>query len=91
MEKEYFVKEGFMLRNVADSFVVVAVGKASKSFNGMINLNESGAYLWKILESKHTKKEMIEEMQKEYDVSDEIAGKDIDYFLKVLEDNGILK
>ncbi len=91
MKDKYIIKKGFMLRHIADSYVVVAVGKASKEFNGMINLNESGAYLWSALEKVHTKEELIKEMQKEYEVSDEIASKDIDYFLQVLEENGILE
>ena len=41
------IKQGFMLREVAGNYVVVAVGEASKKFNGVINLNESGAFIWK--------------------------------------------
>ena len=40
------IKEGFILRNVAGSFVVVPVGDATIDFNGMMNLNETGAFLF---------------------------------------------
>ena len=43
------IKNGFILRNVSDAYVVVAVGEAAKDFNGMITLNETGAFLWKTL------------------------------------------
>ena len=36
------IKEGFMLRNVADNYIVVPVGKASLEFKGLINLNGVG-------------------------------------------------
>ena len=34
------IKEGYILRNVAGSFVVVPVGNATLEYNGMMNLNE---------------------------------------------------
>ena len=42
-------KAGFMLRSVGGRHVVVAVGKASEEFNGLITLNDSGAFLWEEL------------------------------------------
>ena len=44
------IKEGFVLRTIAGSNIVVPVGAASIDFNGMITLNDSGAFLWKELE-----------------------------------------
>lgn len=41
------IKNGFILRNVSDAYVVVAVGEAAKDFNGMITLNETGAFYGK--------------------------------------------
>ena len=43
-------KKGFLLRRLGDEFMVVAIGEASKSFNGMIRLNDTGAFYWKELE-----------------------------------------
>ena len=37
------IKEDFILRKVADSYVVVPVNNMSLDFNGIINLNETGA------------------------------------------------
>ena len=33
-------KKGFMLREVGGRHIVVAIGKASEEFNGLITLNE---------------------------------------------------
>lgn len=44
------LKEGFMLRQVAGSWVVVPAGRACVDFDGMISLNDSGALLWRTLE-----------------------------------------
>ena len=38
------IRTGLMMRNVAGSYVVVAAGKEAIDFNGMITLNETGAF-----------------------------------------------
>ena len=91
MKKELFIKEGLMLRNIANSYVVVAVGKASKDFNGMINLNETGAFLWEALSKVHSKEELVNELLKEYDIDFDQANNDVEEFLEVLEKNEFLK
>ena len=35
------------MRQLGNEYMVVAVGEASKAFNGMIRLNETGAFFWK--------------------------------------------
>ena len=38
------IKDGFILRTVADSCIVVPVGERSIDFSGVITLNEVGAF-----------------------------------------------
>ncbi|MBR0189276.1 MAG: PqqD family protein [Clostridia bacterium] len=85
------IKDGFILREVAGSFIVVAVGSAVKDFNGIINLNETGAFLWKILESGATKEELLEKMLTEYDVNEETARRDIDAFISKLQEAKLVR
>jgi hypothetical protein len=44
------LKEGFVLRDVAGSCVVVPTG-TDLNFNGMISLNDTGKVLWQRLET----------------------------------------
>ena len=67
------IKDGYLLREVAGNIIVVPVGEASMDFNGMINLNESGAFLWKLLEKGADAKTLLNELVCEYDVSEEQA------------------
>lgn len=85
------IKDGFIIREVAGSFIVVAVGSAAKNFNGIINLNETGAFLWKILESGATKEELLAKMTEEYDVDEETARKDIDAFINKLQEAKLVR
>ena len=85
------IKEGFILREVAGNYIVVAVGDAVKGFNGVINLNETGAFLWRILEKGSDKKGLLDALLSEYDVSEDIAAKDVKTFIDKLTEAGLVK
>lgn len=84
------IKSGFMLRTVADNYIVVPVGEASKQFNGMITLNETSAFLWNFLMKGTTEEKLVDELMKTYDVSREIAIKDVKSFIYELEKINVL-
>lgn len=84
------IKKGFMLRSVGGRNIVVAVGNAAAEFNGMITLNDSGAFLWKRLSKGSTYDELVLAMLAEYDVSEETAKKDIDVFLENVRKAGLI-
>ena len=44
------IKDGFILRKVGIQYVVAATGKASEGFNGMMRLNETGAFAFRLLQ-----------------------------------------
>ena len=85
------IKSNFILRKVADSYVVVPVGKLTLDFNGIINLNETGAFLFGLLQEGAEKEELLRKMLEEYDVTPEKAAADIDVFLKKAEEADVLE
>ena len=85
------IKKDFILRKVADSYVVVPVGKLTLDFNGIINLNESGAFLFEILQKGAEREELIENLLAEYDVSPEKAAADVDKFIQKAKDADVLE
>lgn len=84
------IKDGFLLRQIAGGTVVVPVGKASVDFNGMITLNETGAFLWKLLENDISEEELLQRLTAEYDISEDIAKADINAFIGKLKDAGLI-
>lgn len=84
------IKEGFVLREVSGNFIVVAVGEGIKTFNGMIQLNETSAFLWKMLERGAEESELIDAMLSEYAVSKEIAEKDVKEFIESLREANLI-
>ena len=85
------IKNEFILRKIADSYVVVPVGKMTLDFNGVINLNETGAFLFRILQEGADREELIDRMLEEYNVSRERAAADIDKFIAKLREADLLE
>ena len=84
------IKEGYLLREVAGNKIVVPVGDAVLDFNGMINLNETGAFLWEKLQEDVEPKFLLSELRNEFDVDEETAKEDIVAFLNKLAKAGLL-
>ncbi|MBQ7385842.1 MAG: PqqD family protein [Ruminococcus sp.] len=84
------IKENYMLRKVADCYVVVPIGAAVAEFNGMINLNEVGAFLWRQLESDTTPEAVVAAVLEEYEVDEAVAKADVDKFVKELQEAGLI-
>ena len=82
------IKKGFVLRVVGGEHVVVPVGEMSKTFHGMINLNETGAFLWRFFSEEHSIDEGVEALLCEYDVAEELARTDVTRFVETLLQNG---
>ena len=84
------ISEDFVLRQVADTWVVLPLKTDTVDFNGMIRLNGSGALLWKTLEQGATREELVQALTSRYDVSREEATRDVDEFIETLNKVGCL-
>jgi hypothetical protein len=78
------IKKGFVLRVVGGENVVVPVGAMSKVFHGMINLNETGAFMWKFFSEEHTLEEGVAALLAEYDVEEDVARTDVEKFVEII-------
>ena len=84
------VKKDYMLRSVAGYAVVVPVGEWAMNFNGVINLNDSGAFLWKTMENDVTEEQMVAALLGEYDVDEERAKADVAVFIKNMREANLI-
>ena len=74
------IKENFLLRQVADTWVVMPIGQEMLDFNGMLNLNETGAFLWQKLQEGADLEGLVTAITGEYRVSPEEARQDAKEF-----------
>ena len=84
------IRDGFILRKVAGSYIAVATGEESVNFNAMVTTNETGAFLWEKLKDETTEEELLSALLSEYDVDKETAKADISEFLGKLRDGELL-
>lgn len=84
------IKEGFLLRTLGDTNVVVPIGQASVDLRGMISLNETGAFLWKCLQTAQTEETLVAQLLETYDVEEVRAAEDVARFVQLLRENGLL-
>ncbi len=85
------LKSGFVLKSVGDNHIVVPVGAQTVDFRCMITLNDTGAFLWKLLETDQTKESLTAALLEEYDVEEQRAAADVTAFLEKLQDSALLE
>lgn len=84
------IKDGFILRKFADKYLSVAVGDAADKFNVLITLNETGAFVWDLMQEDVSYDFVIEQMLENYEVDRETAIRDLDEFLEKTRSAGLI-
>ncbi len=84
------IKSGFILRQIAGSYVAVPVGARTVDFNGMITLNDTAAFLWHQLEQDCDRDALVEAVLAEYEVDEAHARRSVENFLDSLRQAGCL-
>ncbi len=75
-------KSGFILRHLADEYMIVPIGEAGQDFHGIIRMNETGAYVWNLLDEGIEYEQLIEKVMEHYEDADStIVKADVDFFL----------
>ena len=85
------VKDNFILKKIAGSYMVVPVRTRAVDFSGIIKLSESGAFLWELLEKGCSREELIARLLEEYAVDEATAAADIDRFIAKLREADLLE
>ena len=82
------VNQGYELRQVGDEYVIITVGDATNTFNGMIKINPSGVFIWNKIKEGTDSEKLIDAVATEYSIERETAKRDIDLFLQSLKSAG---
>ena len=90
MATRYQVRKDFVHRQVAGNDVLISVGANVANFNGYINLNPTASFLWNALAEEKTASQLTELLTEEFDVSEEVASKDVAQFLQMLQRNSMV-
>lgn len=79
------LKYQFVINNVAGETVAVSVGDNDGRFNGYIKLNETGAFIFKMLKNDTTREAIITTLSNEYpDASKSDVEESVDTLIEQL-------
>ncbi len=84
------VSKEFIIRKIADEYVLVPVGKTALTFNGLITVNEVGALIWQELIRGSSVKNIVSKILDEYEVDGVTAEADVREFISYLKQNSII-
>jgi hypothetical protein len=85
------IKSNYVLRQVADIWIVLPLAEENLNLNGMLTVTESGAMLWKILERGSNLQTLVNALTDEYEVTEEQSRADVIKFVEKLKQIGCLE
>ncbi len=85
------IKSGFLLRKVAGSEMAVPIGSRTVDIHGIIALNETGAFLWRLLEQDCSPEALAAALAREFEVDLEQARADVNVYLASLQTQGLIE
>lgn len=84
------INDGFDLKQVADSYVIVPVGENIVDFSAMITINETGAFLWNLLLEETDIDALADKVCSEYAIERDVALADVEEFIAVLKEKKVV-
>ncbi|MBP3706545.1 MAG: PqqD family protein [Clostridia bacterium] len=86
------LKYQFIINEVADQMVAVAVGDDMEKFNGFVKMNDIGVQIFELLKNEITLDEIIAEMLKKHPESTEQEAREtITEFTDKLKAEGVVE
>lgn len=85
------LKDGIVCEKIGGEFVAVATGELSRSFHGLIRGNATMSYILSLLSNDMTEDELCTAMLEKYDISEDIARRDIRILTEKLSAAGLLE
>ena len=89
--KDMKIKEGFVLRDVMDEYIVMPTGDNIAKFDGAVVLNEVSAFIYRLLQAPMSRDDLLTAVLNEYDVDEATAAADLYALLRKLADMGVLE
>ena len=84
------IKEGFVKQQIQGKWLAVATGELSRTFHGMIELNDTAAFIWDALTAGQSPEAITDAIAELYGVPHDKADADVRALLRQMADEGIL-
>lgn len=80
----------FILRNIADEYLLIPTGKTTEVFNGMITLTQTAAFIYEHIEETASFDELVDLILEEYEIDRDTVIKDTAELLQNMMMNQVL-
>jgi hypothetical protein len=85
-ETVYRTASDVVVRRIGDESVVVPVRSHVGDLDSLFTLNEVASRVWELLDGRHSLDAIIETLCEEFDVTAEVAAKDVEDLIRTLEE-----
>lgn len=75
------IKKGFIINKFAGKYIAVSTCDFGNKANVLVTLNNTGAFVWELLENDMSYNEVLSRLMEKYDVDVDTARADLDSFL----------
>ena len=89
--EEMKVKDGFVLRNVVDEYIVMPTGDNIAKFDGAVVLNEVSAFVFEQMKRPVSREDLLEAVLNEFEVDEATAKADLDALIEKLTEMGLIE
>ncbi len=84
-------KYEFVVQEVGDAFVAVAVGDDAAKFSGLIRMNQTGKEMFELLRNEMSESELVAAMMERYEGTEQEIRESVRQFVDALSREGILE
>ncbi|MBO5332849.1 MAG: PqqD family protein [Clostridia bacterium] len=85
------IKDGFILKDVAGSKIVIATGEQRMNFNGVITFNEVGAEVFNLLDGTNSVEDIVAKISSDYNAPVEIVKADIEKLIEKMKKHNLIE
>lgn len=81
---------GFCVRKILGETIAIPTQEAAHHLSGIASMNETGEFLFELLQKEQTIDSLAEALMEDYEVDRQTAEADVREFVDVLEKNHVL-
>ncbi len=85
------IKDGFILKSVAGSKIVIATGEQRMNFNGVITFNDVGAVVFNMLDGTNTVEDIARKISEDYSAPYDLVVSDVTKLVEKMKNHGLIE
>ena len=91
LNKRYIKDPSVVFRKIAEEFILVPIKQKAQDVESIYTMNEVAGRIWELIDGEKTLSDIKETIVDEFEVSIEVAEKDLVEFINQLEQIGAVR